>query len=267
MYNYNVIVCGCTKNSASYIRAHLNRLYTIKEAFKNVQIVVYENDSADQTARILEEFKNMHDSFEYISENGVDRHFCNRPERIAHGRNRLLEYIRQSKSNFDYMIMVDLDSVLELYHNDQLKELFTHDVNTWDVLTSNCVGRYYDIWALRINHSIWDSSIHGTLWASPVDYDCWVKVRFFGNTKKYIADNQIQIPAKTPLIPVNSAFGGFGIYKMSSIQGCVYNANVANTVTCEHVEFHRQLQEKNQARIFICPSFIVQGQPEHLVVL
>jgi hypothetical protein len=228
--------------------------------------VIYENDSEDHTAKILEYFKRTHPSFDYISEHGVDRQFHHRPERIAHGRNRLLEYIRQSQTTYDYMIMIDLDSVLELYHNDQLKELFKHDVNTWDVLTANCVGRYYDIWALRFDYSVWDSEIHGSLWKSgAVDYDCWVKVRFLGDKKKYIADNQIQIPADGPLIPVNSAFGGFGIYKMSSIQECMYSANVAQTVTCEHVEFHRQLKERNGARIFICPSFIVQGQPEHIV--
>jgi hypothetical protein len=225
--------------------------------------VVYENDSVDYTAKILEDFKRTHSCFDYISETGVDQRFFHRPERIAHGRNRLLEYTRQS--NYDYMIMIDLDSVLESYHNDQLKELFKHDVNTWDVLTANCMGRYYDIWALRFDYSVWDSEIHGSLWKGPVDYDCWVKVQFLGDKKIYIGDNQIQIPINAPLIPVNSAFGGFGIYKMSSIKECKYNANVAHTVTCEHVDFHRQLKEKNGARLFICPSFIVQGQPEHLI--
>lgn len=262
MYDYNVVVCGCTKNSASYIKAHLTKLYKLKDTFKTVQFVVYENDSMDPTVQILEEFKKTHSGFDYIHETGVDQRFYHRPERIAHGRNRLLEYI--SKSEYDYMIMIDLDSVLELFTHEQMQAIFKHDVNTWDGLTANCIGRYYDIWALRID-SVWDHSIHGSLWKSPIDYDCWVKVRNFGDKKKYIGDNQIHIPGNSPLIPVNSAFGGFGIYKMSCIKGCVYNAHTGNIVTCEHVEFHRQMKEKNGARLFICPAFFVQGQPEHLI--
>mgnify|MGYP001280672112 CR=1 FL=1 len=68
MYPYKAVICGCTKNSASYIYRNLENLYAIKPLFSLCHFVLYENDSHDDTVSTLQRFKENHSDFAYISE-------------------------------------------------------------------------------------------------------------------------------------------------------------------------------------------------------
>lgn len=53
-------------------------------------------------------------------------------------------------------------------------------------------------------------------------------------------------------LPVDSAFGGFGIYRMSKTIDCHYSGTDENgLMDCEHVAFHRDMMTKHGAKIFI----------------
>jgi hypothetical protein len=151
---------------------------------------------------------------------------------------------------FEYMIMVDLDDVIATFKPSQIKYLFEH--TEWDALFANCLGKYYDIWALRIERDKWTQLCPFQV----IDYDCWEAVQKY-RTRQVVSQHQISIPVSTPLIPVNSAFGGFGIYKVDKINGR-YNG-FDGRIRCEHVEFH-----KGMKRLFICPKFLVNKQSEHI---
>jgi len=252
----NVIVCGCTRNSEPYLEANLLALYKVRPCFDQFRILVYENDSTDRTRAVLARFRAMHADFYFMQENGVDRLLKSRTERIAHGRNRLIRYVSAHRDVFDYMIMVDLDVAVP-FLAVQLGRIFEMQQD-WDVLTANCFGRYYDIWALRIGKNNWDPQLHGKIWAQSIDSDCWQQPQAI----KTVANAQRVIPPGSPLIPVDSAFGGLAIYKVGVLQGCSYSRS---SQTCEHVAFHEQLRRKNGARIFICPALQVQCQTEHLI--
>jgi len=239
----SVIVCGCTKNSARYIYKHLQLLYDMAPLFETFKMLIYENDSTDNTVEILEQFKQTHPFFDYISENLQTRV---KTLALAHGRNTLLKYIQ----GFEYMIMVDLDDVIATFKPSQIKYLFEH--TEWDALFANCLGKYYDIWALRIERDKWTQLCPFQV----IDYDCWEAVQKY-RTRQVVSQHQISIPVSTPLIPVNSAFGGFGIYKVDKINGR-YNG-FDGRIRCEHVEFH-----KGMKRLFICPKFLVNKQSEHI---
>ena len=256
-YDFKVVVCGCTKNSAGYIERVLKNMYKMRDIFKEFQMVIYENDSSDATADILNRFGKEHTNFHLFSENGVREQI--RPIVIAQGRNRMLSYVSTKFPDYDYMVMADFD-VMDLYTNDDFKQIFKHDISTWDVLTANCNGLYYDIWPLRIEASLWKKEIHGDLWPDVIDYDCWQKY----DRERYVYRNQVIIPETKPLIPVHSAFGGFGIYRMAIIKDCKYMGHDHKVATCEHTHFNLEIREKNKGRIFICPSFKVKCQWEHV---
>ena len=242
----SLIVCGCTKNSASYIYKHLQLLYDIAPLFKTFKMLIYENNSDDNTVKILKKFKQTHPNFDYISENIQHVLHCNiisRTEVLAHGRNTLLNHIQ----GFDYMIMVDLDDVIGTFKPSQLKYLFEH--KDWDALFANC-ETYYDVSALRIEKDKWTHTCPFKV----IDYDCWKKANYHNSTH-FVSQHQIKIPSSAPLIPVNSAFGGFGIYKVNKINGKYDGSN-----QCEHVSFH-----KGMNNLFICPKFMVNKQDHHLI--
>lgn len=274
----NVVLCGPTINSASYIKKRLEYLSKLASLFKSLDIVIYENDSSDATCEILEKMEEQ-GIIKLISEKGISKRLGLRTVIIAHGRNQLANYVRD-KNQYDYMIMVDLDCFSDIDLISSIKGAFCNDRTTWDVLTGNCPSRYYDIWALRINRNQW-TPIHSKIWRLCLDYDIWdmishrsqmgKKEKLF-HTKTY----QKQIPPSFPLIAVTSAFNGIGIYKVSVIKDCVYNGYTRECscskyhvkgrcrgITCEHISFHTDIINKNNGRIFICPQLLITDQKEH----
>lgn len=263
-----IIVCGCTKNSSSYIQSHLEKLYLLKSLCSDFHMVIYENDSKDRTRTVLEQFKSTHSNTHMIFDklNGkinipstvTKPYSCyvQKPLNLAYARNVLLEYVETNFSHYDYMMMVDLDTVVKNFDPNMIHQILQkyNDV-MWDALTANSDTKYYDIWALRIYPDIWNEELHGRLWKNPIDYDCWMNK----DQKKSVHENKVNIPSNFQLIPVTSAFGGLGLYKVSSINGCRYSAEFDQSLTCEHVHFHDHLNKKG-GNIFICPDLVVRSQ-------
>lgn len=265
--NYKIVIAGCTKNSESYILSHLLRLVEVGKLFQTYNIIIYENDSTDNTCEVLTQFKKDNTHFDFIhEENIIERLKHNvhiRAQTIAHGRNRLLKVISHLYSDYDYMIMVDLDNVLERFNPKHILNIFNYS-DVWDVLTANCINKYYDIWALRIPSSVWNQAIHGKIWDRPLAHDCWYQIVDNVHPRICVKNYQKLIPLKFPLIETVSSFGGLGIYKIKAIKGCKYDSfSLDGTPQCEHIEFHKGIV-RNGGRIFICPSLLINCPTEHL---
>jgi len=281
METLKIIVCGCTKNSANYIENEINSILNLKHLFFSLNIVIYENDSTDNTVNILKSLE-RDKKITLISESGIQSRLKHRTMIIAHGRNKLVEFVN-SKNAYDYMIMVDLDNVMTNFDQQGLIDAFSYDLNSWDVLTGNCKGIYYDIWALRLNKATWSNG-HKKIWKRCIDYDCWDMVyhrhqQGIDERLLHIRPFQKHIPRELPLLQVDSAFGGIGIYKVSKIKNCRYYGftrscsckqyipiyGPCRLETCEHVSFHEEMLKKNKAKIFICPQLIIKDQSEHII--
>ena len=281
---FNIIICGCTINSESSIVNSINKLSQLKKYFNSVDILIYENDSHDNTPQIL---KKMRDDqkIKLISETGIKNKLLSRTMIIAHGRNQLVNTVVKL-DKYDYMVMLDYD-LLSDFDVNTILTAFQYDNESWDVLTGNCLKKYYDIWALRINKNAY-STLHKKIWNNRyIDYDCWDMIahnRQMGYynipllKRLHIKAFQTNIPKTYPLIPVESAFNGIGIYKVSKIKNCKYvgfrqqcsckKYNIIGKCAfekCEHVSFHKDIITKNNGRIFICPSLLVPDQKEHWV--
>ena len=281
MDKLKVVVCGTIKNGEKTIQKNIENLLEIKKYCLDFKLVLYENDSTDNTVKILNKLRS--ETIHVISERNITS-LGGRTVILAWGRNTLLKYINTHFSDYDYIIMTDLDDVLKGFKPKMVQKEFEKDLSKWDVLTANCIGPYYDIYALRAKkNQIWDLDIQ---------YDCWdminhsTKLGFNRglSTLIHVGNFQKVIPINEKLIKVDSAFGGMGIYKMSIVKNCVYNGftescsckeylNKENhfkmgkclATTCEHVSFHKQIREKNNGRIFICPSLLVYAEPQHIV--
>jgi glycosyltransferase involved in cell wall biosynthesis len=281
MDKLKVVVCGTIKNGAKTIEKNINSLLELQKYCLDFKMVLYENDSTDGTTEILNKIKS--DTIHIISEQNINV-LGGRTVILSWGRNKLLEYINTTFSDYDYVIMSDLDDVLKGFKGKMVQKEFEKDLSKWDVLTANCIGPYYDIYALRCKKN--------KIWELDLQYDCWdminhtTKLGFNRglSTLIHVGNFQKVIPTKEQLISVDSAFGGMGIYKMSIIKNCYYNGMMGecsckeylnqeyhfrmgkcSQTTCEHVSFHKQIRENNNGRIFICPSLLVYAEPQHIV--
>lgn len=249
-----LVVCGCVKDCAEYLVHHIQKLKGLQDFFHKVVFVFFENDSTDNTLDILRENGMIVISIQNLPIKG-------RMNVLAYGRNKLLDFIAENCADFDYMLMTDMDYVLQRFDPAMIKDVFDRYPSfSWDVLTANTFGKYFDIYALRTNqnHAFKDEIL----------FDCWQMInkgRRCGINdeilkREFVGKYQIEISPDTPLIPVLSAFGGMGIYKMSILKDCRYSTAHG----CEHVSFHEDIR-KNGGRIFICPQLRVCSEQKHIV--
>jgi hypothetical protein len=144
-----------------------------------------------------------------------------------------------------------LDDILSEELDDFLLEnckLETEYPN-WDAEYANQSYRYYDIWALRNDQ---------------IDFDCFDALHKQRRSRAEAIDKfQYHIPRNSGFLPVKSAFGGMGIYKVTSLdRNCRYigKINNNNTEICEHVPFNLYLSGKG-CKLFIDSSMVLITPP------
>ncbi len=251
----SIVIVGALRNGEKYIHALFQNMYQITSMFEKYKIVIYENDSSDNSRYFLNEYAQKDKNIILLLEDKIDQKYIYRTERLAYIRNILLYYVLHHHSDYDYLLNIDMDDVNSTSMIvDTFPQIFEYDSSIWDVQTIHQSKEYYDVWALRK--------------AGYMEYDCWFQVkRDLANQIPYEVSHQNHISRyqkpfmlKRGLIPVISAFGGAGIYKMKKLKEgdgelkyiglCQYGE------ICEHVHFHEQLKKKYGARIFINPLWL-----------
>ena len=260
-------ICGPVKNCAPYLSKVLDNMAKIGSLFDNYQIVIYYDESSDNSLQILKEYQETNPKMLlYVNKNPMSRY---RTHNLAIARNFCLQYIRQNKDRFPYFIMMDCDDV-------NCKEVNT-DIclkrDTWDALSFNTSPLYYDIWGLSI-------------WPYCFSYNHFENnVHYYDIMQKYVTQ-MLRNLAPGELLPCISSFNGFSIYRTHKFLNTCYDGRVrldlippANlqahsnaagsklvfkkyvTVDgkyedCEHRAFHIQARQNSGARIMISPEVL-----------
>jgi len=220
MSSIKVIICGVVKNVERVIEPNIRHALETGSNFEKFKLVIYENNSTDNTKQILNKYatnpdvriicediegfdkKENNTIWAYTEVTGSD-HPC-RIEHICNARNRLLAEINKSEyDEFTHVIMIDLDSkgwsIPGILNSFKLP-------HEWDVIFANSPS-YYDYYALRTSFFPFGPEIVGeSFWRLP----------------SYKFNNQ--------LIPVFSAFNGIGIYKKDIFKKYKYDFVVNDDV-------------------------------------
>jgi hypothetical protein len=247
----SLCILGCCRNVEQYLPQVLNNLDTIKSWFWDCKIVIFENDSVDNTSKLLLDWvKEKGGQREVVQEVGLDKRFPMRTMRLAYIRNRLLHYIPPS---FDYFMFIDMDDVLNRpVEKESFESCFKMNVD-WDMVTAISKTGYYDVWALRIpgvmEYDCWDYLYKQVEAGAPHNED--TKNRCIYNWAYYM--NGI----KTPML-LNSGFNSCMICKVSAIRACCkyngFNKDYKDQTTCEHVSFCKCIRSHG-AKIYFNPDF------------
>ena len=239
---YDVIIVGCARDIESYLPDTKKKLMMIKSLFRSSKIIIYENDSTDNTLDILKEWE-QEQLIQLITEKDIKGI---RTERLAYARNLL--YKEAMKSVFDLLIVIDLDNVINGLSTESLLSCFNLEED-WAVVGANQLGNYYDLFALRT-------------------FDDWMPFDFMvcENIDKkdinFCLNNRFKnIPQDSKLIQVKSCFGGLCIYKRQYLDNCSYgngfqlNNDNSKFEFCEHVDFNKCITN-NGGKIYINPKLI-----------
>ena len=234
----------------------------LSDLFADAAFVFVENDSKDQTRRVLEEWGKPKANFNLVRMD--DLQFCaQRTVRLAIARNMYLEMIRNSRlREFDYLFVMDLDNVneRELSVDSIAKALdFLESQPAHAGVFANQSGAYFDMWALR----------HPTLcpkdpWEEVLDYAMTHSCSDDEAFERTFRQRVFSLAAESPPVEVASAFGGIGIYKLGYALGSRYAGWEIKRVEnppeqfripmqiCEHVHFNKGIAAQG-GRLFILP--------------
>lgn len=275
MNTYRCVIIGCAKSVAAYLPSTLVQIDAIRSLWLDAAVVIAENGSTDSTKELLATYAAKSAHTHVLTLDAEANRIPLRTERLALVRNRLLDFVHETYPTFDYILSVDLDGILDGFKSSGLTSVFkSFPADTWDAVFANVTNKYYDIWALRSKEM-------------GITYDCWDMIRHLqleagvsrADAKAACVTQFQTVIAASPsrLLPVESAFGGLGLYRLAATRGCTYvgrtqecscemiafNRALCALETCEHVSFHKDMVTRG-AKLFICSSLLVKTQQEHL---
>jgi hypothetical protein len=258
-----ITICGIVRDCDSNLKKNIVTINKLCDIAKDYHIVIFENDSMDNTKQILREWqeyqKNVHISYNDfhtttipVQSKTINRYFSRyRIEKMATYRNYYLDYISTNQIVSDYILVIDLD--VEKIPLDGILHSFGEN-RDWDCIAANGYiyspsalfrKRYNDTYAL---------------------VECGMENR--EQTELMIKQNQYRwafLKSKMPFIRVFSAFGGLAIYKYEAIKDCRYsvipNCDKRVEVRCEHFSLCKQMADKGFDKIYINPYMTVRYQP------
>ena len=270
-----VVFAGCARNCSNFLQKVLENIEFYSSFFSESYIVIVENGSTDRTKEILKDNKNKKNIF--LFEDHLNK-LPYRGQRLEKARNLIIETIKKNKNLFscDLFIMLDLDDIgtyriEEKNILDSIKFLFSKE--EIGGVFANQLGTYYDMWTLRDQKYCKN--------------DFWVEVLQFlinnKNSKDKISKTNIEEVKKNIIdkktysfeknhapIKVESAFGGFGIYKMKYVlknNRKYEGTQIVDLISkdqkklkvkyqkCEHVNFNQGFIDQN-LELYILPNLI-----------
>lgn len=239
MATSRVVITGLARNVGAILPLTIRRIENLARCFADARVIVYENDSSDDTRLLLVRWAAGNSRVEAVSEVRDDpvnpaTRCLDRAARMAIYRGRCQERVLERSSHFDAVIVLDFD-VQGGFSIDGIASSFGQP--GWDFVGANgliCrrhglrmnVLRQYDTWALRFDEHLTPLSTAaaaGMVWERG-----------------------------GPLVPVTSCFGGLGIYTMEA-----YRAGSYAGAELEHANFHRSLIALGHDRLFLNPSQLV----------
>ncbi len=216
------IICGVCKNVAQFLPHMIRSIETLATGFLDYQIIIYENNSSDNTPQLLKSWMSRNNKVIVFSEQVShadllkrvkstarrDQAPC-RMEMIAYARNVVLKEAMQSNyDDYRFIIMTDLDFA-QGWNPQSILQSFEID-EQWDCIAAHGTkGRniHYDRYAFRDEQYPLGPELIGE--------DFWYDV----SKPVYLAPN-------SGLKKVYSAFGGLAIYQRAALKDCWYSGFV-----------------------------------------
>lgn len=248
-----VIICSLARNCEKLFSRNARRVEALGKLFMDYRVVMFENDSKDETRAKLKAWSHQNPKVEIVDccdlgscecrlkqnlgyEYGVDSD--DRILRMAAYRNQYMERVNKicsSSEGWKFMVVVDFDLKGGILRSGVYDTLGC--ANLWDGVFA---AGLMPVPPFGLLHILYDGFAHvakeevGETVKSTI-FQSWLDLFWHSVTGSLSADSS------SNLIPVRSAFNGFAIYKLSVVCGCRYS--VPPSRMCEHVGFHFSIEK------------------------
>jgi hypothetical protein len=255
----SAVFVGCARNCGAHVELVLANIERMAALYGNAAFGFVENDSQDDTKAQLSRWLALRPAGTLLELDGLAAREPSRTARLAKARNAYLAFVRESPyREYDDLIVLDFDDVnaiaLDMVAFKSAAEYLRSDAGILAVF-ANSSPVYFDIWALR--HPVWCPG------------DCWADIRALRHlspaqaVEQLLYARQIAISPRQPPIPVQSAFGGLGLYRLAQVLPQHYvGTNPDGTEVCEHVSVNLALSRTGQ--LFIYPALQNRAPEIHL---
>ena len=236
----SAVIVGIARNAMPYLANTMALVAEVVPSFSSCRMYIYENDSTDGTGEFLDAFAAEnpwlvveHDTLGGIDSRGFEPE---RTVRLAHCRNKCLEWVRATAPKASWVIVLDLDphggfSVDGVYNS--IGWLQTKS-------TESAVARP----AGMASFSLWAEHREEGMPPHIAQYDSWAaRLNWWRDRRDEIGFawfSMLLFPVGSPPVPMNSAFGGLCVYSGEAFlsAGVRYDGG-----DCEHVSLHRRMHE------------------------
>ena len=255
-------IAGAVRNGGQALSETLARVDMLRARLQDSRVIIATNDNTDDTDQILDQYASDDAAVEILRLDGLSDQVPERVDRITAARNALLSQIFVDEDVLPLTLFLDMDGPNVGLDPDAVLTAAIRQSPQWDAVFANSSPAYYDLYALRCKG-----------WC---DEDVWQIIHsarkpMFGRrkwrhnlVKSMIHDRQYHIPKDCPLISVDSAFGGAGLYKSQALRGLSYTCRDEDgRLVCEHVLLHKEMRARG-AKLFIDPGLTVHAPKEHL---
>lgn len=250
-----IIIAALARNVEKTFPNSTNKAEMLGRGFKDYRIVIFENDSNDNTRNRIKEWSLSNPKVSLMT--CCDDGDCDcrlnvshpkttgamsqsRIEKMAKFRNRYLQYVKENYPTYDYLLVYDFDIrggiYIDGYHatfSDEWDAVFARGIKPLPIMFGS-VSIVYDVIAFVEKG--------GSPIVKKQLLSHFFKLQNLCNNKKI---------GSQP-IPVGSGFNGMAIYRMGAIlpPNVVYDHNTI----CEHVDFHQNIDSD---RKYISPSLVL----------
>ncbi len=216
-YLKKVLICGVCKDIESAVPYVIENAELLGTYFSDYRVIIYENNSADNTAILLTEWAKRNKNVIFVSEILDDISSISRTENIARARNKVLDIIKDEYAEYEYLINVDLDFQCAWPIDEILKTIKSQ--KKWDCVSANGLWRniYWDRYAYRSKKHPFGPELIGDDW-----WGTFHPLFSVGGEE---------------WLPVYSAFGGLAIYKTAT----VINFRYSGIVTLDLQDYYKNI--------------------------
>lgn len=245
------VLIGCAYNVQKYLLMCIDRMRQLGERFADYRILIMENDSKDRTRVYLDSFSALWPKVEVHTATDVPK-TQQSSKRLAHIRQQAISILRKSYSDWDYVVLADMDEVGAGDPDpDGMVSSFMWE--GWSFMTPNHQP-YYDLFALRLaNNGSYPGNMFDKIQHHYRRGEDTAAVHAVAQTLRAPLDHFVNClkHARVP-VPVRTAFCARAMYPLREYIQCEYTDQPKFCdegepcfffTDCEHVSVSDQLKE------------------------